>query len=195
MLTDEECADVRKLRDFAHCAWDTTLLDECAIVIRRPTTLKVDDDGNLHCADGPCIEWADGHSDFAWHGTWVPERMIAAPRSYTRDEYDAITNTEQRRCLSEIAGWDWVAGMLGAETVDSWIDPQTGLGYELLRLPGGQQLLRKTSPALKGGGQPKFVEPVHEDLRTAQAARKWQACRLDVEECERDPALSYGVET
>lgn len=192
--TDEEIADVLALKAFGRVAWDSVLLDECAIVIRRPTKLRVDDQGNLHAGDGPCIQWADGTKDFAWHGTWVPERIVMDPKSHTRDEYLAITNTEHRRALGEIAGWAWVAELLGATPVDDWRDPQTKLAYQLLACADGSKLLRKQSPKLKGGKQPTYFEPVHEDLKTARAARKWQATNLTPAQCEADPELNYGVE-
>ena len=194
VLSKDESADVMALRDFMRVAWDSVLLDECAIVIQRPTALRLDDAGNLHCATGLCIEWADGKGGFAWHGTWVPERTILDPRSHTKAEYLAITNTEQRRALSEAGGWQWVAELLGASSVDAWTDPATDLRYELLRCPDGETLLAKQSPALKDGAQPKYLEPVHEDLKTARAARKWQATGLSVADCERDPSLIYRVE-
>jgi hypothetical protein len=196
VLSAEENANVRKLRDFGRVASDSLLLDECAIVVARPTALKLDDAGNLHSATGPCIQWSDGEKDFAWHGTWVPERMIIDPHSYSREEYLDIENTEERRALSEIAGWDWVVSLLGAAVVDAWVDPNTGLKYELSRCSNsGPTLLRKQSPPLKDGSQPWYSEPVHERLRTAQAARKWQATAMRPEECELNPELYYSVET
>jgi hypothetical protein len=194
ILSKDEAADVLALRDFMRIAWDSVLLDECAIVIQRPIALRVDDAGSLHCATGPCLEWADGEKEYAWHGTWVNERIVMSPRSYTRAEYTAITNTEERRALSESAGWGWVAELLGTETINAWTDPKTGLGYDLLKCPDGSQLLKKRSPPLKNGSQPDYLEPVHEELKTAQAARKWQATPLTPAQCEADPALEYGVE-
>jgi hypothetical protein len=194
VLSKDESADVLALRDFMRTAWDTVLLDECAIVIQRPASLKLDDAGSLHCATGPCIEWADGEKDYAWHGTWVTERVIIDPRSHSKEEYLAITNTEQRRALSEAAGWLWVAQLLGAATVDTWTDAETSLSYELMQCPSGETLLAKQSPPLKDGSQPRYLEPVHEELKTARAARKWQATNLSVLECERDPVLTYGSE-
>jgi hypothetical protein len=194
VTTREENADVRALRGFLSMAWDSVLLDECAIVVARPTLLLVDDDGNLHSTSGPCIEWGDGERDFAYHGTWIDERMVRDPRGYSREEYLAITNTEQRRALSEIAGWDWVISLLGGTTMDRWTDPRTKLAYELIQA-GEQRLLKKQSPELANGSQPTYIEPVHETLRTAAGARKWQATRLTPEACDADPALVYGVET
>ena len=195
VLSDEESADVIAFRDFIRVVWDTILLDECAIIIQRPVSLRVDDAGNLHAPDGPCIEWADGEKDFAWHGTWVPEKIVLNPRSYTREEYLAITNTEERRALSESGGWTWVSDLLGTTSLDIWVDPVTQLRYELLGISGGvDKLLVKQSPPLKDRSQPRYIEPVHVDLKTAQAARKWQATTLTPAECERDPELVYGVE-
>ena len=195
ILAADEVDEVIKLRNFGRSAWDSVLLDECAIVIRRPRALRVDDDGNLHSTSGPAIEWRDGERDFAYHGTWIPERMVLAPRKYTKAEYSAITNTEERRALSEIAGWDWVISLLGGKVLDSEKDSRTGLLYELIGCDDGQRLLRKQSPRLANGKQPQYIEPVHESLRTALAARKWQATALTPEQCESDPGLEYGCET
>lgn len=193
VLSNDEAADTLALRDFGRVAWDTVLLDECAIVIQRPVSISVDENGNLHSTTGPCIRWADGEQDFAYHGTWLPERIVMSPRSFTRDEFRALTNTEERRALSEIAGWDWVTDLLGAKSDDAWTDPATGLEYTLMSYEYGK-LLRKQSPPLKQGAQPTYIEPVNRDLRTARAARKWQATRLTPEQCEREPDLSYRVE-
>jgi hypothetical protein len=196
VLSEDETVEIRALREFGRIAWDMILMDECAIVIRRPASLHVDDDGNLHSSSGPVIEWHDGEKDFAYHGTWIPERMVTDPLSYTRAEYLAITNTEERRALSEIAGWNWVMRLLGGSTVDEWIDPHTRLRYELIVCQDmTQRLLRKQSPPLQNGEQPFYIEPVHEGLRTARAARKWQATDLTPEECEGDPELEYEIET
>ena len=192
-LSDEEAADVMSLRGFLRCAWDHILLDECAVVVRRPTVLSLDEDGLLHSAEGPALAWADGNEEYAHHGTWISRKIALEPRSHNRSEYLGIANTEERRALCERAGWNWVAELLGATVADSWTDQVTGLSYELLAYDGGK-LLRKQSPKLKDGSQPWYVEPVHETLRTARAARKWQATSLSPGECEQDPDLVFGVE-
>ncbi len=194
VLDVEESRQVLALRDFGRVAWDSLLLDECAIVVRRPTVMRLDDRGNLHSTTGPCLEWADGKKEFAYHGTWMPEVVILGARTFTREQYLALSNTEQRRAVGEILGWPRVAELLGAKEIDAWTDDATSLGYALLRCEDGTQLLRKQSPALKDGSQPAYYEPVHEDLRTARAARKWQATRLTPAECEKDSSLTYQVE-
>lgn len=194
VLGAEEVEDLLAFRAYLRCVWDSVLLDTHALLVEYPTTLERDGDGRLHCATGPCIEWADGSKDFAWHGVWVPERVITAPRSYTKDDLAAVTSTEVRRAIGEAAGWDFVVNLLGVTTIDRWTDPKTGLSYELLG-SDTEKWLRKESPKLQNGSNPSYVEPVHEDLKTAQAARKWQATSLSVRECEREPELSYGQES
>ncbi len=194
MVEDNEWEPVKELRDFMRCAWDTVLLDECAIVIRHPVALRLDNTGNIHSATRPALEWADGEVEWAWHGVWVPKWVITDPRSVTREKFLAVTDTEQRRCIGEAAGWDFIVGLLGATQVDSWQDPATKLNYELLAA-GDAKWLRKQSPALQDSSQPTYVEPVHEELQTAQAARKWQCCTwLSPAECEQDPMLVFGQE-
>lgn len=195
VLKDDEVTDLLALVEFRKVAWDTILFDGCAIVVARPIAIRTDDEGQLHAAGAPCIEWSDGEKDFSWHGMWVPERIVMDPRSYTLAEYTAISNTEERRALAESAGWNWLADLLGAKVTSSWTDDATGLAYDLLACNDGTKLLRKQSPELKTGQQPTYLEPVHEALLTARAARKWQACpSLTPGQCEASPELSYGVE-
>ena len=193
VLTDDEAKEVLELKAFMQHVWDTVLLDEHAIICLRPIEICTDSDGNLHNAEGPCIRWRDGQKDYAWHGVWVPEKVILEPTTITKEEY-ASFNTETRRALGERAGWSYVVGLLGAKVVDTWTDPKTELSNALFSAEG-QNWLRKQSPVLQNGAQPFYFEPVHEELRTAKAARKWQATDNSPQDCEKDPELVYGQET
>jgi hypothetical protein len=194
ILSSDESGDLLALREFGKVAWDSVLLDECAIAIRRPS-LHVDEDGRLHSSTGPCVAWYDVETEYAWHGTWVPERIILDPRSHTVAEFQAIANTEHRRALCESAGWDWVAKLLGAVSISEYTDPVTGLAYSLERCSDGVLLLKQQSPPLKDGSQPYYYEPVDRSLTTAAGARKWQATALDPGSCDKDPSLSYESES
>lgn len=195
VVSDEEMSEVWLFKRFAACAWDTILLDERAIVVRYPVALHRDSDGSLHNAEGPAVSWADGEKGWFFHGERVPERVITDPTSYTASEYKELS-TEARRAVGEIAGWDHVVSLLGSVSVDTWTDPGTQLVYELLRsAETSEQWLRKLSPPLQDGSQPTYLEPVHEDLRTAAGARKWQATDLAPGSCDADPTLIYEIET
>lgn len=196
VLSDEEAADVLKLRDFLSVSFDSVLLDECALVIALPRLMARDKNGQLHRSDGLAVEWEDGTGYAYWHGVSIPARIVQDPHSYTAAEIRAITSTEVRRALGEKLGWGKVAHMLGATSLDTWTDPATGLDYALLGAKSGEKWLKKQSPRLQTEKQPEYVEPVHEDLKTAAGARKWQAIRgATPQQCDRAPALTYGVET
>jgi hypothetical protein len=195
VLTNEEAAEVLLLRDYLKQAFDSVLLDECALVIALPRVMARDDDGQLHHSTGFAVEWHDGTGLCYWHGTAVPDRLVFNPESYTADEIKSETNTEIRRALGEKLGWGKVADILGAKPLDAWTDDATGLRYELMGSDPGKWL-KKQSPALQNGAQPEYVEPVHEELKTAAGARKWQAVRgATPSDCDKNPTLSYGIET
>ena len=102
--------------------------------------------------------------------------------------------------------WDGSVGvawrllqMLGSTSVDT--TTADGLSYELVRCGDGSQYLRMQSPVLQDGSQPHYLEPVHENLKTAAGARKWRVARGNdgrwwtPEECDKDPSLSLGQHT
>lgn len=190
--TKFQLLDEPLFRDFkAMCEgglWDAILLapgpayDKTkAILIRRPELLKFDEQERLHCADGPAYKFCDGAAKYFWHHTEIPAKVIEEPESYTAEDIRAEQNSEILRALGERLGWARFMEKLGARMVDRWVDPNTELDYELYDLGEAQasgprlpRMLKMKSPVLNGGEQPYYVEPVHPDLRTAQAARRSQ---------------------
>jgi hypothetical protein len=135
---------------------------------------------------------------YYWHGVRVPRRLIEHPETYMAKDYKALP-AEQRRALGERLGWTKVLDMLGSSIIDSvTID---GLSYELIKCSDGSQYLRMQSPVLQDGSQPYYLEPVHENLKSAAGARKWRVARDDdgrwwtPEQCEKDPLLVIGQHT
>lgn len=193
----EIMADVHTAVDaLAGGIFSTVATDEICYVIPYPSVLHLDADGNLHKGDGPAVQWSDEDLDFAWHGVWIP-RQLTDGTGITAEEYLAMS-TEVRRAAGEILGWPRICELLGVAVVDSWTDPSTSLRYDLLASPhaGVEKWIRKQSPKIRGGAQPIYLEPVHEELRTAKAARRWQAPPfLTPAECEKNPDLTYRFES
>jgi hypothetical protein len=135
---------------------------------------------------------------YYWHGVRVPRRLIERPGSYTSDEYKRLP-AEQRRALGEHLGWDKVLAMLGSSSVDDAIID--GLAYELVRCSDHSQYLRMQSPVLQDGSQPYYLEPAHEDSKTAAGARKWRLARepsgrwWTPGECDENPTIKIGQHT
>jgi len=100
------------------CGW-WWALDEAAVMTERPSALKVDERGRLHCADGPAIAYRDGWKLYFYKGINVEERIIETPETITSDEIEKEANLELRRILLEIFGWDKYIQDSGAEKIMS----------------------------------------------------------------------------
>ncbi len=155
------------------------VFDDFVVCSERYGSMSTDERGRLHNSEGPALQCRDGYEIYSWHGVRVDRRVIMDPESFTREQIDAEHNSEVHRCLGERLGWERYLALRELITLDEWRDPVTNLEYQLLdtreRLGDEQpRFLRMRSPALHDGSQPWFVEPVHPELNSAQAARRWQ---------------------
>lgn len=178
--------------------WDTYCLDEAVIVIRRPTRATFDENERLHSVgDAPAVEWSDGTRLFASHDVTVPNVLWLNPETATLQQWQQA-NTEVIRVVAERIGWARYLTLRNAKLRDTWVDPDTGLQYELY--DGGQfGLLRKQSPILKDDTQPWYCEPVPSACKTAAGARRWQIPGpdgriLSPEDAERRSQFRYARE-
>jgi hypothetical protein len=158
-----------------------------AVICDRQERILIDERNRPHCADGPSHAWRCGHKAWHWHGTLVTQQIIEAPETLTRDQVLSEKNAEVQRAFAERIGWERFLELVGGVSVDTWVDPVTSLRYELiaLELEGAPKLLKMQSPSLVDGSQPHYVERVHSDLTSAQAARKWRI------KLSRDPGARY----
>jgi len=80
--------------------------DNLCVVSERPRVLRTEPaqhgELRLHSAVGPAVEYRDGWTVHAWHGTRVPAWVIDAP---TVDNIVEESNVEVRRCAIERIGW------------------------------------------------------------------------------------------
>ncbi len=70
----------------------------------RPSVIRRDDQGRLHCADGPAIAYRDGWAIHAVHGVVVPSDIIESPQSITVERIGKEGNAEIRRVMIERYG-------------------------------------------------------------------------------------------
>lgn len=78
--------------------------DEAAIVSPHPSVFKRDEQGRLHCDDGPAISYEDGFAIYAIHGVQVPKRIIMEPETLTIDDLLREENAEVARVIGEKLG-------------------------------------------------------------------------------------------
>jgi len=108
------------LSDSCHMVWT---FDNLAVLCDRPTVLNLNDAGDLHCIDGPAIEYADGYSVYALRGTVFTDGQEDA--YFRNKEPLTITaalkerNAEVRRLvIADLIGWEKLLDLEGAEVLD-----------------------------------------------------------------------------
>jgi hypothetical protein len=75
---------------------------EFCLVSDFPEYIRIDENNQPHCMDGPSHRWRDGWEIFYWHGRQVDRSVIMNPVTVQRIEKE--TNTEIRRILIERYG-------------------------------------------------------------------------------------------
>ena len=184
--------------------WDTLLFENVAYIVRRPIQVLKDTAGRLHCENGGAIAWRSGYKNYFWHGTPVTEKIILHPQDITKEEILSEKNSEVSRAIAEKLGWDEYLKRVDSILVDKWFDCQTKQHYELYdfkKRKGSMmpRLLKMESPELNDGTRPYYIEPVPPEIKTAQAARKWQFMKPDgswpgIDECNANPELTFAWE-
>jgi len=100
--------------------------ENAVIVSERPIVLNLDNEGRLHNATGPAIEYSDGWKLYFWHGVSVERDWIENPDSIDPNKCVTHENIEQRRALCEIVTWEKILEVLEVKVIDVDPDPQIG---------------------------------------------------------------------
>jgi len=145
--------------------------------------MKFDAQWRPHCADGWAMNFL-GQKMYFWHGIHVDEDTILKPKKITRLVLLSETNTERRRAMCEIIGWDRAFRLLKGVVVDR--DECLGLKRRLLKIriaKGGSgwasdetwaTVLVMENGTIEHGARRRFVEMVSNDVDTCHEAMAWQ---------------------
>ena len=100
-----------------------------AFVCDRPKTLW-DNEYRLHSEHYPSVEFRDGWGFYYWHGIQVPEKAITNISSYSAVEIINEPNTEVRRALMSMYGWERILGEVKSKVIDQHPNPLVGRLHE-----------------------------------------------------------------
>lgn len=108
--------------------------DQFVLFCHRPTRFKFDAQGRLSSEDGYAVEYENGWGVAMVDGIPVPDKLVLDRDSITYDEIVSQSNTEIRRIMYRLVGFERVMQLGDAKVIDEDIDP---LGYprRLLRAP------------------------------------------------------------
>jgi hypothetical protein len=150
------------------CSWWYSYENIC-FVCDRPEVIKKDDEGRLHCENGPALSFIDGYSVYTWHGTNIPGEWISNPDSLTAEKAITWNNIEQRRCACEILGWAKILDHLNAVTINEHPDKEIGKLLEVDLPDSG----RERFLLVRCGTGRDFAIPVPPEMETAHQANAW----------------------
>jgi hypothetical protein len=74
-----------------------------AYAVRKMRKCLLDEQGRLHCEDGPAVLFHDGFSLYAWHGVWLlgKEWIITDPERITAETIENENHPEVKRAMIE----------------------------------------------------------------------------------------------
>ncbi|MNK72099.1 hypothetical protein D3C87_915670 [compost metagenome] len=157
------------LRIAQSCGW-AWFFDGAAIITDRPNAIHRDEENRLHCETGSALEYRDGFSIYAWHGTRIPAEWINNKASITPKVALTWENIEQRRVAIEIVGWSKILRELDAKVIDADGDPLIGTLVEV-NLPDLDRPARFCR--VQCGTGREFAIGVPPGITTALAAQAW----------------------
>ena len=99
------------------CHWYWTF-EDLFVACERPSVIHLDDQGRLHCTTGRAIEYPDGWGVCVVRDVAVPDRIILQPETITAQEIIDQENTEVRRVMMELFGYDRFVQETKAKLVD-----------------------------------------------------------------------------
>jgi hypothetical protein len=141
---------------------------EIALLVRRPTSLSLDERGRLHSTTGRAITYPNGWGCYAWHGVRVPEKVILAPERLSRDDFLNERNGELRRVIQERMGTRFVPE-LGGVVIDA--GPRGAL-YEVA-LPDDPEQVARYLQMQDASTERQYFLRVPPSIQTAAEAVAW----------------------
>jgi hypothetical protein len=162
--------------------------DGICFVSDRPNAVHVDEQGRLHCENGPAVLYADTYSYYSWHGVridWEKAHIIEKPETITVSEIEQEGNAEVRRVMVERFGTERYIMESGAKPVHTDI---TGTLYRKEQAndePLVMVKVRNSTPEPDGSIRDYFLRVPP----TIERARQGVAWTFSKEEHEYDPRV------
>ena len=161
-----------------HCNWAFCYEDIC-FVSRKPVLIKRNIRGQLHCENGPALEYKDGFSLWKLNGVDIDKKWILMPREEMNPlEILKDKNVEVRKELINKIGMDDFSKKIPTREIDKWNINIGGkdLFYSLIMINLGSEIgehpyLKMNNPSVKNEWH---IEPVAKEIRTAKEAFEWK---------------------
>lgn len=115
-------------------------LDEVCIFCEPPTIL-VNDQGDLHCEDGPAVNF-HGHEKFWFiNGIECDQQIVETPQTQTLEQLLGDKNADRQAIRIDRKGWLWFLQETGATVLDEGPNDLEGTYEVLFDSPHGRRLV------------------------------------------------------
>jgi hypothetical protein len=160
----EELDDMMKMTQ----VWFWWPFTDC-LVMDTPSTLLFDEAGELHCENGPAIEFRNGEQLFYIHGHLVNKKVVMEKETITIEDISAEGNDEVRRIMIDAYGPEKYAKELGSTVIDS--DVSCGQPRFLVKVKDGSLWLLGTDGGTLVDGKPRvYWMPSYSGVATCAEA-------------------------
>lgn len=161
--------------------WIISLRD-LILVTEPPKYVRTDENGQLHCKDGPAIEYKNGFQIWAWRGWYLKKEYILNPNSLpyngnTRDPYFEglfwIENYKHFYDLAELVGYSYFFEKVKSRVpLDEDYD-RTKCHRQLVQLKWGNWQREDLHLLVLGDGKDRAYLKVPKDIETCAHAVAW----------------------
>ena len=90
-------------------------LNGCVIACKCPSFVNFDEQGRFHSVESKAIQWADGWGVYCVNGISFDEdkfKKFFIEKNYTNEDFQSVTNTEQKAVLIKHLGYEKVISLL-----------------------------------------------------------------------------------
>lgn len=162
VCADPDVRDYIKLHKIGY-VWP---LDKVCIFC-DPPTLKVNDRGDLHCEDGPAVDFEGGEKFWFINGIECDQQIVETPHTQTLQQILGDKNADRQAIRIERRGWLWFLQETKATVVDEGPNEVEGTYEVLFDSPFGRRLV----PTCITGKIPSLGVP--NGISTCAEAQLW----------------------
>lgn len=170
VLGIEECNILEGLIGLAkHAGW-WHAYDKFAVIQDRPMYIKQNEEGNLHCTDGPAVEYSDGMKVWCIEGHRLTEQIVMHPETLTLSQLHGETNGDVQAIMIDRFGWPRYLKEIKAKTLDYRKNEVENTEEALFETPNHGLRLMVTCPTGR-----VFVKglPSDANVTTCEMAQRW----------------------
>jgi len=113
--------DQEKLKSFSAWVKNCPYIlfnEEIVFVSKKPVSLHLNDDGQLHNEEGKACEFRDGWGIYSINGVAVDEQIVMSPETQTVEQIREEQNEEVKRIRIERYGWSKYMNAIDAKLID-----------------------------------------------------------------------------